>query len=235
MLENLFLTVNTWMSGGTGFAFLGCFAWGVISVLFSPCHLASIPLIISYVAGQNQTLEARHAARYAVAFTFGLFITIAVLGIVCSLLGRMLGQIGPYWTILVGAILVWVSLDMLGFSAFSISGGAMSRIKVKGMVGAFVLGLSYGLLSGSCTFGFIAPILAFITIEGKIVTGIICIVLFGIGHCLPIAVAGSSAALVRKVLESRNFQTQSVWFRKLAGVAIMGFGVYFIGKPFLGI
>ncbi|MCP4020299.1 MAG: cytochrome C biosynthesis protein [Desulfobacteraceae bacterium] len=234
MFDNLFLTINTWMSGDIGFALVGCFAWGVISILFSPCHLASIPLIVSYVAGQNQTLDARHAARYAIAFTFGLFITIAALGIICSLLGRMLGQISPYWTILVGAILVWVSLDMLGIKALSLSGGGMSRIKVKGLVGAFVLGLSYGLLSGSCTFGFIAPILAFITIEGKIVFGITCIVLFGIGHCLPIAVAGSSAALVRKVLESKKFQTQSSWFRKIAGVAIMGFGVYFIGKPFIG-
>ena len=78
---------------------LGCFLWGVVSVLFSPCHLASIPLLVSYVAGQNQVVEGRKAALYAVVFTFGLFITIATIGIICALLGRMLGDVGPYMSI----------------------------------------------------------------------------------------------------------------------------------------
>ncbi len=235
MLDQLFLTVNEWMTGGVMIAALGCFAWGMISVIFSPCHMASIPLIISYVAGQDRLLEAKHAAKYAIAFTIGLFITIALVGLVCSLLGRMLGEVGPYWTILVGAILLWVSLDMLGVSACSMSGTALQRVKLKGLPGAFVLGLAYGILSGSCTFGFIAPILAFVTIQQKIVLGIFYIVLFGIGHCIPIAVAGSSAALVKRVLENGKFQQGGLWFRKAAGVTIALFALYFIVSPFVEI
>lgn len=234
MLDQFFLTVNDWMTGGIAVAAAGCFLWGMISVLFSPCHMASIPLIVSYVAGQTQAPEVRQGAKYAAAFTVGLFITIALVGIVCSFLGRMLGEIGPYWTILVGGLLVWVALDMLGVSACSTSGGLMGKVKLKGIVGAFVLGLAYGLLSGSCTFGFIAPILAFITIQKQIATGVFYIVLFAIGHCIPIAVAGSSTALVQQVLENGNFQKGSIWFRKLAGIAIGLFGIYFIISPFLG-
>ncbi|QTA88610.1 cytochrome c biogenesis CcdA family protein [Desulfonema magnum] len=233
MLEQMFLTVNTWMSGGVALAGLGCFLWGMISVVFSPCHLASIPLIVGYVGGQNQILEPRQAAQYAIAFTAGLFITIAFVGIICSLLGRMLGEVGPYWTILVGAVLIWVSLDMLGVSACSMSGRAISRLKLKGLPGAFVLGLAYGLLSGSCTFGFIAPILAFITIQQKIVIGLFYITLFGVGHCIPIAVAGSSAAAVKRILENGSFQQRSMWFRRFSGIAIGVFGIYFIIRPFL--
>jgi len=233
MLDQLFLTVNSWMSTGTALAALGCFLWGIISVAFSPCHMASIPLIISYVAGQDKALNARHAAQYAVAFTVGLFITIALVGIVCSLLGLMLGEVGPYWTILVGAILIWVALDMLGLTRCSMSGGLISKIKIKGLAGAFLLGLAYGVLSGSCTFGFIAPILAIITIQQKIFTGVLFIVLFGIGHCIPIAVAGSSTATVRKLLENSSFYEGGAWFRKCAGVAIGLLGIYFVVRPFL--
>ncbi len=233
MLESLFLTVNQWMTGGIAVAAAGCFLWGMISVLFSPCHIASIPLIVSYVGGQNQILKPRQGAKYAVAFTVGLFITIALVGVVCAVLGRMLGEIGPYWTILVGAILIWVALDMLGVSACSMSGGLLAKFKLKGLFGAFVLGLAYGLLSGSCTFGFIAPILAFITIQQEVAVGVFYIVLFGIGHCIPIAVAGSSTALVQRLMESRNFQQGGVWFRKAAGVAIGLFGIYFILTPFV--
>lgn len=222
------------MTGGIAIAAAGCFLWGMISVLFSPCHMASIPLIVSYVAGQDQILETRQGAKYAATFTIGLFITIALVGIVCSLLGRMLGEIGPYWTILVGGILIWVALDMMGVSACSMSGGLMGKFKLKGLFGSFTLGLAYGLLSGSCTFGFIAPILAFITIQKQIAIGIFYIVLFGIGHCIPIAVAGSSTALVQRVLENGKFQQGSLWFRKAAGISVGLFGIYFIVKPFVG-
>ena len=45
MLDQLFLMVNSWMTGSIGLALVGSFLWGMVSVLFSPCHLASIPLI----------------------------------------------------------------------------------------------------------------------------------------------------------------------------------------------
>jgi cytochrome c-type biogenesis protein len=233
MLEQWFLTVHSWMTSGSAIAAFGCFLWGMVSVLFSPCHLASIPLIVSYVAGQENTPTSRHAARYAVLFTVGLFITIALVGIICALLGRMLGEVGPYWTILVGAILIWVALDMLGVKSCSMSGSTLSRFSLRGLWGALVLGLAYGILSGTCTFGFIAPILALITIQQKILTGLVFIVLYGIGHCLPIAVAGSSAALVKRVLENGPFQQASIWFQRLAGTIIGVFGIYFILRPFI--
>ena len=222
MVDQFLLTVNQWMNGGLAVAAIGCFLWGMVSVTLSPCHMASIPLIVGYVAGQEQGVRAKSAATYAAVFTGGLFITIALVGIVCALLGRMLGDVGPWWTILVGAILIWVALGMLGVQACSMSGGLMARLRVRGMGGAFFLGLAYGVLSGSCTFGFIAPILAIITIQQKIATGILFIVLFGIGHCIPIAVAGSSTALVRRLLENSRFQSAGQWFRRAAGVAIAG-------------
>jgi len=196
--------------------------------------MASIPLVVSYVAGQEISLHPKSAALYSVSFTLGLFLTIAFIGISCSLLGRMLGDIGPWWTLVVGVILIWVALDMLGVQACSISGSFMNRLQVRGLGGAFILGLTYGVLSGSCTFGFIAPILAIVTIQHKVVTGILFVVLFGIGHCIPIAVAGSSMALIRSILENSRFQQSSVWFRRIAGVAIACLGSYFIIQPFLG-
>lgn len=232
-MDQIFLTINSWMGQGLLLGAIGCFLWGMVSVLFSPCHLASIPLIVSYVAGQNQAIEGRKAALYAVVFTSGLFITIAAVGVVCSLLGRMLGDVGPYMSIVVGAILVCLSLDFLGIAKCSMSSGLMSKVRVKGLAGSFVLGLAYGVLSGSCTFGFIAPILAIITIQSKIMTGVIFIVLFGIGHCIPIAIAGSSTALVKRFLANNAWHRGSTIFRKLAGVCIGLLGLYFISLPFM--
>jgi cytochrome c-type biogenesis protein len=190
-MDQFFLTVNQWMTGGTAIAALGCFLWGVVSVLFSPCHLASIPLIVGYVGGQDDSVKSRSAALYAVLFTLGLFITIAMVGVVCALLGRMLGDVGSWWTILIGLVLVWVSLDMLGVARCSMSGSLIGKIRLKGLSGAFALGLGYGILSGSAPSGSSPP--SWPSSPSK--TGwprVAFILLFGIGHCLPIVAAGSS-------------------------------------------
>ena len=234
MLEQAFLVINGWMSGSLFWAALGCFLWGAVSVLFSPCHLASIPLVVGYVGGQDRLPEGRLAVRYAALFTVGLFLTIAAVGVLCSLLGRMLGDVGPWWTLLVGGVLIWVALDMLGLVKSSLGSGFMSRLRLRGSSGAFVLGLAYGVLSGSCTFGFIAPILAVITVQQRVADGVLLILLFGLGHCLPIAIAGSSAVTARRLLESTSMQEGSRWFRRGAGVLIAGLGVYFLARPFLG-
>ena len=232
MLDQLFLAINAWMTDSFAIAALGCFLWGVVSVLFSPCHLASIPLIVGYVAGQGRLIQGREAAGYALSFTSGLFLTIAAVGFACSLLGRMLGDVGPYWTIIVGAVLLWVAMDMLGMASCSLSGGLMGKLKVRGRSGAFALGLAYGVLSGSCTFGFIAPILAIITVQQKIATGLALITIFAVGHCLPIVAAGSSTAFVQRWME-RGAGLAGLWFRKSSGVLIGVLGVYFVLRPFL--
>jgi cytochrome c-type biogenesis protein len=233
MWDHFFITLNSWISSGSIIAAAGAFLWGMVSVALSPCHLASIPLIVTYVAGQDNTVKPRHAAQYALAFTGGLFITITAIGVVCSWLGLMLGDVGPYWTMLVGGILIWVALDMLGIRVGSLSGSLMGRLQVKGIGGALVLGLAYGILSGSCTFGFIAPILAIITVQKDIMAGLLLILLFGLGHALPIAVAGSSTALVGDVLENNAFKRGSFWFKRAAGVGIGLLGLYFMVSPFL--
>ncbi len=231
MFETALITINQWIAGGTAIAGLGCFLWGMTSVLLSPCHLASIPLIVAYVGGQERAIKPRQAAAYSVLFAVGLFITIALVGVVCALLGRMLGDVGNYWQILIGAVLIWVALGMLGVEKCSMSGSLLYRISLRGLTGAFVLGLAYGILSGSCTFGFIAPILAIITVQEKIGTGIMLITIFAIGHCLPIAIAGSSTAAVRKLMESSTWHGAGTWFRRGAGILIALLGVYFIIKP----
>lgn len=235
MLDTVLLTINQWIVGGTAAAAVGCFLWGMTSALLSPCHIASIPLIVAYVGGQERAVDPRQAAVYSVLFTTGLFITIALIGVVCVLLGRMLGDVGTYWQIPIGAVLIWVALGMFGVEKCSVSGSLLYRLNIRGLTGAFVLGLAYGVLSGSCTFGFIAPILAIITVQEKIATGILLIVLFGIGHCLPIAVAGSSVAAVRKLMENSAWQGAGTWFRKGAGVLIGLLGIYFIVGPLAGV
>lgn len=233
MVDAFFIAIHAWMTGASAIAFIGCFLWGVVSVLFSPCHLASIPLIVAYVAGQENAVNPKRASLYAGAFTAGLFLTIAMVGIICAGLGRMLGDVGLWWQVPVGALLIWVSLGMLGVQACTMTGSMLYRLKLRGVHGAFVLGLAYGLLSGSCTFGFIAPILAVVTVQKEWATGSVMMILFAVGHCMPIVLAGSSTALVRSVTENHAWQGAGEWFRKGAGLVVGIMGLYFMLRPFI--
>ncbi len=232
MFESFFLTTNEWITSGPLLASVGCFLWGIISILFSPCHLASIPLIVGYVGGQEAMLTPRKAGIYSALFSAGLFLSITLVGIICTLLGRMLGDIGHYWQILIGLVLIWIALGLIGVEKCFVSGSLLYRLNFRGIAGAFGLGLAYGVLSGSCTFGFIAPILAIITVQKQIATGILFIILFAIGHCLPIVVAGSSTAAVKRVIENSAWQGTGNWFRRGAGTMIIIMGLYFIANPF---
>jgi hypothetical protein len=93
--------------------------------------MASIPLLIAYVAGQHRIMPPRIAAGYAVLFATGLFLSIIIIGTVCALLGRMLGDISPYWQIGVGLLLVWVGYTFLRPAVCSTTGGVMQRFQVK--------------------------------------------------------------------------------------------------------
>ena len=232
-MESFFITINEWITSGSMIAAVGCFLWGMVSVLLSPCHLASIPLIVAYVGGQQKILNPKEAGLYSLAFTAGLFITIALIGVICAWLGRLLGDVGSFWQVAVGGVLIWVALGMLGVEKCEVSGSMLYRLNLKGLSGAFGLGLAYGILSGSCTFGFIAPILAIITVQQKVAVGMLFILLFAIGHCLPIAAAGSFTAAVRKLMENSVWQGAGAWFRKAAGLVISLLGAYFIINPFI--
>ena len=221
------------MSGGPAVALPASFLWGMVSALLSPCHMTSIPLLIAYVAGQRRLLPAKTAAGYAIIFAAGLFLTIVIIGIASALFGRMLGDIGPYWQIGVGFLLVWVGYTFLRPSTCSIRGGGIQRFQLKGISGAFLIGMAFGFLSGVCTFGLIAPILGIIMLQNAIIYGFFLLVLFAAGHCLLLVVAGIFSARVMAIIHNRAWHNGTVMMRKAAGVIIVGLGFYFIIIPFL--
>lgn len=231
-MDDILITITGWLSAGPGVALPGAFLWGMVSVLLSPCHMASIPLMIAYVVGQNTIPLPRQAAGYALLFTVGLFLTIMIVGLLCVAAGRMLGDVGPWWQAAVGILLLWVAWTLFNPPQCSATGSALSRFQMQGAIGSFVLGLAYGLLSGVCTFGFIAPILGFITLQEEIVTGVLMLTLFGIGHCLPVVVCGMFSARTMELLQSHAGQKMVTGIRKLAAVVIAGLGIYFTVVPF---
>jgi len=214
-MEQLFITLSRAVDGAPGWALSAAFAWGVLSIILSPCHLASIPLIVGFISEQGN-VPTRRAFAISVLFAVGILVTIAAIGAVTSAAGRMMGDVGRYGNYFVAIIFFVVGLHLMGAIPMPWSGPGRVGTKRKGLAAAFLLGLVFGIALGPCTFAFMAPVLAvaFKVGTGNLLYGAALLLAYGIGHCAVIVAAGTSTELVQHFLN---------WNEKSQGVAVMKF------------
>ena len=233
MLNEIFESLNNFLTQNAVFAVFGAFVWGILSILLSPCHLASIPLIFGYINRQS-IQKAGSAFVTAFVFSLGILVTIALIGIVTSAMGRLMGDIGSTGNYLVAGIFFLAGLYLLGVINPSWNWFGLNRVKGNGFGMAFSLGLMFGLALGPCTFAFMAPVMgiAFHYSSVNLILSIALIASFGAGHC--IVIAGSAAAGSR-IAGYLNFAENSKGIstaKKVCGVLVMLGGLYFIYLTF---
>lgn len=228
-MEKLFTALTHAVEGTPAIALTAAFVWGIFSVLLSPCHLSSIPLIVGFIDKQGQ-MSARRAFTISTLFAVGLLVTIAAVGAVTAAAGRMMGDLGPYGNYFVAAIFFLVGLYLLDVIPAPWSGPGQIGVKRKGPAAAFLLGLIFGIAVGPCTFAYMAPMLAvtFKVSSTTLLYGIALLVLYGIGHCSVIVVAGTSTGLVQRYLNWNERSCGAIILKKLCGLLVLLAGLYLI-------
>ena len=204
-------------------------AWGVLSILLSPCHLASIPLIVGFISEQGK-VTVRRAFWTSVLFAVGILITIAAIGAITAAAGRMLGDVGQYGNYFVAVIFFVVGLHLLGVIPMPWSGPGQVGMKRKGLLAAFILGLLFGIALGPCTFAYMAPMLGvtFKLAKTAPLYGVSLLLAYGVGHCAVIVAAGTSTEMVQRFL-NWNEQSKGVTVVKsICGVLVLLGGVWLV-------
>lgn len=201
MIEELFTNLSRAVEGAPLIALGAAAAWGVLSIVLSPCHLASIPLIVGFISEQGP-VTTRRAFWTSTLFAVGILVTIAAIGVLTAGAGRMLGDAGRYGNYVVAVIFFVVGLHFLGVIPLPFSGPGAVGMKRKGMLAAFILGLVFGVALGPCTFAYMAPMLAvtFKLAETAPVYGAALLLAYGIGHCAVIVTAGTFTEIVQRFL-----------------------------------
>jgi cytochrome c-type biogenesis protein len=97
-MGELFALLGRAVEGAPLVALTAAFVWGVLSVLLSPCHLAGIPLVVGYI-GDREVRRTREAFLISFLFALGILATIAAIGALTAVAGRMLGTSAPGETI----------------------------------------------------------------------------------------------------------------------------------------
>ncbi len=212
-MEQLFSALSQAVQGAPLVALTAAALWGVLSVVLSPCHLSSIPLIVGFISGQGRVTTAR-AFGTASLFALGILATIATIGAITAAAGRMMGDLGPWGNYFVALIFFVVGLHLLGLIPMPWSGPGEVGMKRKGLLAALVLGLIFGVALGPCTFAYMAPVLGVVFNSAKTsaLYAVSLLLAYGIGHCAVIVAAGTSTELVQHYLN---------WNERSKGVTVV--------------
>jgi cytochrome c-type biogenesis protein len=229
MIREIFTTLTHAVEGAPVIAIAAALAWGVLSVLLSPCHLASIPLIVGFI-GQQGKMSTKRAFITSTLFAVGILITIGAIGAVTAALGRMIGDVGRYGNYFVAVIFFIVGLLLLDVIPMPFSGAGQVGFKRKGMLAAFILGLVFGIALGPCTFAFMAPMLGitFKVASTNLAYGIALLVVYGVGHCSVIVFAGTFTEMVQRYMNWNEKSRGTVILKKICGVLVLLGGLYLI-------
>lgn len=229
MIEEIFTALSNALYENYWISLLASFGWGVLSILLSPCHLSSIPLVVGFISSQGK-ITLRRTFYISLIFSVGILITIAAIGIITASLGRLMGDVGSTGNYLVAGIFFLVGLYLLDIIKFDWNNSALRQTKSKGLLAALILGLLFGIALGSCTFAYMAPVLGIVfqTAQTNFTSAAFLLLAFGIGHCTVIVGAGTLTKKVQKYLNWSEESKTILWVKRICGVLVVLGGIYLI-------
>jgi cytochrome c-type biogenesis protein len=229
-MTSLFERLAGALQAGPLVALVASAVWGVLSILLSPCHLSSIPLIVGFIDGQG-IVTKRRAFVLSGLFSLGILATIALIGAVTGMMGRLMGDVGKTGNYFVAAIFFVIGLHLLEVITIPFLGAAnQPRMKRKGALAALLIGLAFGVALGPCTFAYMAPMLAvaFSVASAKPVLAVSLVLFYAIGHCGVIVLAGTFTSMVQRYLNWNERSKGAVVLKKACGALVILGGVYLI-------
>jgi cytochrome c-type biogenesis protein len=230
VLEQVLTSLSNGLSQSLGWALLAAFAWGVVSIVFSPCHLASVPLIVGFISTQGDASTGR-AFRLSLVFSLGVLASIALIGMITASLGRLVGDLGAVGNVAVAVVFFVFGLylmDLLPLHWTSLP----STTRRRGMPAALGLGLVFGVGLGPCSFAFLAPLLMIVFGQAQVDYALAVALLgaFALGHCGVIVAAGTAAQKAQTVVSWGSRSGITRWVRRACGALVVLAGVYLLLK-----
>jgi cytochrome c-type biogenesis protein len=229
MINDIFSFLSSALSGNPALAVFAAAGWGVLSILLSPCHLSSIPLVVGFINSQ-QRITAGRTFSISLVFASGILITIALIGVITAYAGRLIGDTGAWGSYLVAVVFLVVGLYFLDIIKLPWSGPGAHATGKKGLLAALTLGLIFGIGLGPCTFAFMAPVLGIVFQIGKsnLPYSVILLLAFGLGHCAVIVLAGTLSQKVQKYLNWQEGSRAVTYVKRICGILVIAGGAYLV-------
>jgi cytochrome c biogenesis protein CcdA len=106
------------------------------------------------------------------------------------------------------------------------------RPKQGGIVGSFLLGLFFGVVSSPCATPALVVLLTYVATKGKVLYGVALLFTYAIGHCLLMLFAGTFTGFVESFVKARGVVNMSLWAKRLGGLVISLVGLYLVWNAY---
>ena len=210
---------------------VGVFLAAGMMTSLTPCMLSMLPITLGYLGGYDSPeLDGQNdrgrAVTQSTLFALGLATTLAGLGVLASVVGRVYGQVGWGVSLVVSLVAIVMGLNLLELIPLQFpSLGDTNWIPSQWPKGvrSYGLGLTFGLVASPCSTPVLATILAWISTTQDPFLGGGLLLAYAIGYVSPLVLAGTVVTSLKRILALRQW---SGWINPTSGVLLLGFGVF---------
>lgn len=178
-----------------------------------------LPITIGYLGG----FGSQRPWRQLVLFVLGFSTILTFLGLAAALLGKVYGQTGWGWSLVMGAVAILMGLSLLEVVQLPQWQGMPWEKYVPPGLRSYGVGLSFGLGSSPCSTPVLATLLAWVAQSQSLVWGGLVLFTYALGACLPLLLTGLFVVSLRSLLALRQW---TVYINYGSGVVLLGFGLY---------
>ncbi|MBU5612998.1 cytochrome c biogenesis CcdA family protein [Geomonas azotofigens] len=226
ILDDVGLIVSTYPLIAFGAVFLA----GVLSSA-SPCVLATIPLVVGFVGGYADG-DRRRAFTLSLAFVVGLSLTFTAFGAAAGWFGTMFGTVGGRWYLVAGIVALVMGGQLMGFYEVRLPLRFDYRPRQGGAIGAFLLGLFFGVVSSPCATPVLVVLLTVVATKGEVLYGVALLFTYAVGHCMLMLAAGTFTGFVESFAAARGVLSFSAWSKRVGGAIVALVGIYLVWNGF---
>jgi len=207
----------------------------------TPCVYPIIPITIGFFVNQSAAQEGKPKISrtffMASMYVLGMALTYSLLGVVAAKSGGLFGAALQNSIVLIGlaGLMIALSLSMFGVYEFKLP-ESLNRLatnttqSTSGMLGAFVMGLTMGIVAAPCIGPFVLGLLLHVGTKGSAAYGFMLFFVLALGLGLPYLVLGTFSGALKTLPRSGLWM---VTVRKVFGLVLIGMALYFL-MPLMG-
>lgn len=201
---------------------------GGLALNLTPCVYPLIPITVGYFGGQTEGSTGK-LFLLGTVYVLGMALTYSVVGVITALSGAIFGALlqNPIVIIIIAAILVTLSLSMFGVYEFRLpsfitqrAGGAKG-----GVFGAFLMGLTMGIVAAPCIGPFVISLVTFVAAKGDAFYGFIMFFVLALGLGIPFLFLSVFSGSIKKLPKA------GIWMegvKHIFGIILLGMAVYYL-------
>lgn len=196
----------------------------------TPCALSSVPLVIGYVGGTGNN-NTKRAFQLSLTFAAGMAVTFTTLGVIASMLGKLMGTTSPWWYIALGVLMLLMALQIFEVYSFIPATHLIARSTKRGFIGALIAGVLGGIFSSPCATPVLVVLLGIVARSGNLAWGVLLLLLYSVGHSVLVLIAGTSVGFAQKLTVSDRYGAISNYLKYSMGSVLMliSFYMFYLG------